>query len=326
MPEGYYHLTRDLRSQIYALKSTGLSQAKIALHLGCSASTVSREIKRNTGGRGYRYQQADEMAQQRRSQASQQPKKMTAALTAHITTKLLKQWSPEQISGRLKREGLSISHESIYRFVWRNKREGGEIYKQLRHRSKPYNRRSSSKAGRGCIPNRKDISERPQIVESKIRLGDWEGDTVMGAGHQGAILTYVDRSSKLSVFERLARRTAKNVAQATVKCFKRLPVHTITYDNGKEFCGHQEIAKNLKTTCYFARPYHSWERGLNEHTNGLLRQYLPKSSDLSKVTHKELKQIENALNNRPRKVLQYKTPFEVFFAQSVIHSNVALQC
>ncbi len=314
MPKGYHHMTLDIRSQIYALKSTGMALNKIGAVIGYTASTISREIKRNTGGRGYRYKQADSLSKSRRSNASRAPKKMTPALISIIEEKLLEEWSPEQISGRLNAEGIAnISQESIYQHIWKNKRSGGKLYTHLRHHGKKYNKRSSGKAGRGCIPNRVDITERPNIVEQKVRIGDWEGDTIIGSNHKGAILSYVDRCSKFTVLKMLKNRTADLVTQATIDKLNeaKLPVLTITYDNGKEFSDHERIAQELKANCYFAKPYHSWERGLNEHTNGLVRQYLPKASDFTTVSDQTVQLIAQKLNNRPRKVLSYKTPLEV---------------
>ncbi|MGA9314693.1 MAG: IS30 family transposase [Solirubrobacteraceae bacterium] len=328
MPRGYEHVTRDIRCQIYALKSTGISLRKIALSVDKNVSTISREIARNTGGRGSRFNQADKKAIERRSEASRAPKKLTDELKEVIKEKLLEDWSPEQISGRLKQEGVTISHESIYQYIWRDKRSGGLLYKHLRHRGKRYNKRSSGKAGRGCIPERVDIAARPAIVETKSRIGDWEGDTIIGAQHKGAIVSYVDRNSKFTLLKKIERKTALLVTQATVEKMADLPhpVLTITYDNGKEFSDHKDIANILNTACYFATPSHCWERGLNEHTNGLVRQYLPKSTDFTEVSDDEIQSIENRLNHRPRKVLQYKTPFEVFFAGLNTSSTVALHC
>ena len=314
MPQGYHHVTRDIRSQIYALKATGTSLHKISAIVERHVSTVSREIKRNTGGKGYRYKQADAKAVERRANASRTPQKLTPTLVAIIEEKLLEEWSPDQISGRLKDKDIaSISHESIYQHIWKNKRDGGVLYKQLRHNGKKYNKRSSGKAGRGCIPNRVDITERPQIVEQKSRIGDWEGDTVISAVSKTAILTVVDRHSKFTRIKKLGRKTAENVRIAMKEVMTSLPypVLTVTYDNGMEFAAHQGIAADLNAHCYFAAPYHSWERGLNEHTNGLIRQYLPKSMDFKDVTDDEIQAIEDRLNNRPRKILGYKTPMEV---------------
>ena len=312
MPQGYHHVTQDIRSQIYALKAIGTSLHKISAIVGRHVSTVSREIKRNTGGRGYRYKQADAKAVERRENASRTPQKLTPTLVTIIEKNLLEKWSPDQISGRLKEKNIaSISHETIYQHIWRNKRAGGVLYKQLRHNGKKYNKRSSGKAGRGCIPNRVDITERPKIVEQKTRIGDWEGDTVISAVSKAALLTVVDRHSKFTRIKKIGRKTAENVRIAMKEVMNSLPVYTVTYDNGMEFAAHQGIAADLNAQCYFAAPYHSWERGLNEHTNGLIRQYLPKSMDFKDVTDDEIQVIEDRLNNRPRKILGYKTPMEV---------------
>jgi transposase, IS30 family len=300
---------------------------KIASQLNRSRSTISREISRNSGDRGYRPKQAQKKADDRRHLASSEPKKMNDELLAVIREKLLLDWSPEQISGWLGRAGIQISHESIYLFVWDDKRQGGTLYTHLRHSGKKYNKRGSGKAGRGCIPNRVDIDERPVAVERKERLGDWEGDTVIGANHKGAILTLVDRKSKFGLFVNLEDKTSAGVNKAISECFIRLHqeyprfgtldqiARTITFDNGKEFSGHEAISDELGVKCYFAKPYHSWERGLNEHTNGLLRQYYPKKTDFTKLSDKKTQWIQDRLNDRPRKVLDYMTPREVFMGK-----------
>jgi IS30 family transposase len=329
MPEGYHHVTRDIRCQIYALKSTGISLHKIAAVVGRHVSTISREIRRNTGSCGYRYKQANAKAVERRANASRKPKKLTPEAVASIKDRLLQDWSPEQISGRLNNEGIiNISHESIYQLVWKDKKSGGSLYQHLRHHAKKYNKRSSGKAGRGCIPNRVDISERPSIVEQKARIGDWEGDTIIGAKHQGAIVSYVDRCSKFTVLQLVANKTSALVTEATIEQFRQdnLPVHTITYDNGKEFSEHARIAASLKASCYFATPYHSWERGLNEHTNGLVRQYLPKSTDFTTVSKQIVQDIANKLNNRPRKILNYKTPLEMLMMNIATSKAMSAAC
>lgn len=325
MAKGYQHVTRDQRCQIYAFKSMDLSLRNIAKKLGKDVSTISREISRNTGLRGYRFNQADNRSCERRSSASTKPKKLTDELKARLEFKLLEDWSPEQISGRFKLDDISISHESIYQHIWRDKRAGGQLYKHLRHHGKKYNKRSSGKAGRGCIPNRVDITLRPSIVEEKSRVGDWEGDTIISAGSRSAILSYVDRHSKFTLLKKIGKKTADNVRQATVEKMGALPVFTITYDNGREFAGHQDIANELNALCFFAAPYHSWERGLNEHTNGLVRQYVPKLVDFKDLSDDDIQVIENRLNNRPRKVLQFKTPFETLLAATQSNSGVALQ-
>lgn len=325
----YKHLTTASRCQIYALQSTGMQQKAIAKHLGVSASTVSRELKRNAGKRGYRYKQADTKAVERRHQASTRPQKMHLPLIKIIEEKLAEKWSPEQISGVLVSNGIMISHESIYRHIWANKKAGGNLYSHLRRQGKKYNKRGAKTAGRGCIPNRIDIQERPKIVENKSRIGDWEGDTIIGAKQQGVILSLVDRKTKFTLLAKMEGKYANQVPDLVEKCFARLPKevkgHTITFDNGKEFSQHQKITKKTGLRCYFATPYHSWERGLNEHHNGLVRQYCPKKSNLTHYSAEDIQYVENQLNNRPRKVLGYRTPREVLLGIKR-PQKIALQC
>lgn len=326
---GYKQLTTEVRCQIYTLQSTGMNQKAIAEHLGVAASTICRELKKNTGQKSYRHKQADKMAVGRRHQASCRPKKMTFSLIKIIEEKLVEKWSPEQISGLLRSNNILISYESIYRHIWANKKTGGDLYTHLRRRGKKYNRRGAKTAGRGCIPNRVDIQQRPKIVESKSRIGDWEGDTIIGAKQQGVILSLVDRKSKSTLLAKMEGKYAKQVPGLIKKCFKRLPKkitgHSITFDNGKEFSQHENITKKTGLRCYFATPYHSWERGLNEHTNGLVRQYCPKGSNLTHYSEEDIEHVENQLNNRPRKVLGYRTPREAFLGIRQ-PQRIALQC
>lgn len=328
MPEGYQHVTRDLRCQIYSLLTRGLSIREIGRQLGLAPSTVSREVRRNSGIKGYSIEEADSKATERRSQASSVPRKFVGKVKSYVISGLNRCWSPEQISGRLEAEGKeTVSVESIYRFIRLDKKQGGLLYEDLRHRGKPYNKRLSLTSGRGCIPNRVDIDERPKIVEKKSRIGDWEGDTIIGAGHKGVILTLVDRHSKYLVAENIGNKTMESAEKAIINSMSRFQnkVHTITFDNGKEFACHERVSQALNAKCYFAKPYHSWERGLNEHTNGLIRQYLPKGTDLTMVSNKMLKKIVEDINNRPRKVLGYMTPAEVFNSKAN-KSSVALHC
>jgi len=308
------HLTYEERCQISALRASKVSLRKIALHLKRDPSVISREIKRNSGGCGYRYKQAQETSIGRRAII---PKKRISRLQIEQVERLIieEQWSPEQITGRLRLEKISVpSHEWIYQHVWQDKRNGGSLYKSLRRRGKKYNKRGSALSGKGLIPNRVDISERPDIVAQKSRLGDWEADTVIGKNHKGALLTVVERKSKLTFIVKLAQKTSEITQRAL--CVALMPlqehVHTITTDNGKEFAGHAKTAATLRARCYFATPYHSWERGLNENTNGLIRQYIPKKLDLGLVTDKMVVEIQNRINARPRKTLGFRSPVEVF--------------
>src|SRR3974377_1857812 len=197
MPEGYLHLTCEQRCQIYALLQRAPSPRQLARKCGCAPSTIRGELVRNTGARGYRFKQAHEKASQRRKEASDKPRKMTPDLVELIEEKLTQeQWSPDQISGRLAKDGVAcISHERIYQHVWTDKKDGGTLYLHLRHSGKKYNKRKGKNSGRGLIPNRVDIDQRPSIVAAKSRIGDWEADTIIGANHRGAVLSHVERNS-----------------------------------------------------------------------------------------------------------------------------------
>ena len=317
MPKQYTHLTQDQRCQINALLESKISKDEIALQLSVHRSTIYREIKRNKGQRGYRYQQAHIKSEERRSRAScRSSLKMTPAMIEKIRRALVEeQWSPEQISGRFKSLGLpSVSHETIYQHVWADKKRGGDQYKYLRHRGKKYNKRGAKQSGRGLIPGRVDISERPEVVDKKLRIGDWELDTIIGQNHQGAIVSIVDRVSKYTLLYLVEKKNSKQVSEAIIKELMDLKdlTFTLTVDNGKEFAKHKEIAKALGASVFFAKPYSSWERGLNEHTNGLVRQYFPKKTRFDTITNSDVKDVERKLNSRPRKVLNFKTPSEVF--------------
>ena len=318
MPKGYRHLTYDKRCQIYALLKSGCAKTEIAQLIGVHRSTITKELKRNTGRKGYRYLQAQENASARRAAASGAPRKMKPGLIREIEDKLTQdQWSPDQISGWLKTQGRAcVSGERIYRHIWKDKRNGGELWRHLRHSGKKYNRRKGKNSGRGLIPGRVDIAERPAIAAEKRRIGDWEGDAIIGRGPKGAILTHVDRKSEYAKLAILPDKSAASVQKACDASLLPIAhkIETITYDNGKEFAGHARIAARLGAQIYFAKPYHAWERGLNEHTNGLVRQYFPKGSDFSTLTPADVQWVEDKLNSRPRKALGYKTPSEVFFA------------
>ena len=317
MPKGFNHLTQDKRYQIAALKANGLSAQTIANYLKVHKTTILRELAKNTEADGsYDPIKAQQKADERKNKSVGSPKKIVGLLKERIISDLKQYWSPEQIAGRLRSEGTIISHESIYQFIWADKKSGGTLYKYLRHCGKKYNKRSGKNAGRGLIPARIDISQRPKEVEQKARIGDWEGDTIVGANHEGALLTLVDKCSKLTKIAHLPQKKSELVLAHTCSLLKELntTVHSITFDNGKEFASHLAITKELGAQCYFATPYHSWERGLNEHTNGLIRQFLPKGTSLKDVSWEIIKFIEDTLNNRPRKALNYKTPNEVFFA------------
>jgi IS30 family transposase len=316
MPKAYRHLTGEQRSQIEALNRSRMSNAAIARQLGVDRATIGRELKRNRARGGYRGGTARKKAAARRAAASTCPRMMTPHLLALIEEKLAgEQWSPDQISGWLARTAQGdISPESIYRHVWRDKKKRGTLHTHLRHGGKKYNKRKGKNTWRGIIHGRVDIDQRPAVVNEKSRIGDWEGDTIQGAGHQSALLSHVERASKFTRLHKLHAATAPGTTAATVQDLRadKDKVFTITYDNGKEFAGHARIAELLHADIFFAKPYHAWERGLNEHTNGLVRQYFPKGTDFAAVSDEAVALVEKKLNNRPRKALGYATPCEVF--------------
>ena len=314
----YRQLTQEQRYQIYALRKTGHSQVETAEVVGINKSTVSRELKRNRGQRGYRPQQAQSLAMERRQKGVP---RITAETWSVVERLLQQDWSPEQISGRLKKEQrICISHEWIYQYVLADKQAGAELYRHLRCQKKR-RKRYGHYDRRGKLPNCRSIEERPAIVNTRKRLGDWEVDTMIGKNHQQALVTLTERKSRFTLLGKVPQRTAQAVQEQIHQLL--LPVvdqvHTLTSDHGKEFAYHQQIADLLHLKFYFAHPYAAWERGTNENTNGLLRQYFPKKSDFQQVSSKEMEQAMLRLNFRPRKSLRFKTPFEVFY-----HSAVAL--
>lgn len=314
----YSQLTEVQRYQIEALKKAKKDQQEIATIIGVSTSTISRELKRNTGQRGYRPKQAHIKALTRRKEASKVIK-MTAEVVTLIEAKIRLDWSPDQVSGWLNEvQSISISHERIYQHVWADKRQDGTLYKHLRHSHKKRKKQYGSKDKRGQIRNRVSIDERPEIVEQKTRIGDWEIDTVIGQNHQGALVTIVDRVSKFTLIKKVDSKRADVVTEATITLLKPYldKTLTITADNGKEFAGHESMTEQLNAAVYFAHPYHSWERGLNENTNGLIRQYFTKGSSFENITDEQVEDVMNKLNHRPRKTLNYKTPHAVFFTNT----------
>ena len=316
----YTQLTQEQRYQICAMLKIGQNQTEIAETIGKHKSTISREVRRNRGQRGYRPKQAQQMSLDRRKKAKPRIQESTWAL---IESKLQEDWSPEQIADWLKRNtDIQVSHERIYQYILADKRTGGRLYKHLRCQKKR-RKRYGGYDRRGKLPNRRSIEERPEIVDQRQRIGDWEVDTMIGKGHRQAIVTLTERKSRFSLLRKVKRRKAKLVSAAVIDLLQ--PVadlsHTITADNGKEFADHERIAHELEISFFFAHPYAAWERGANENMNGVVRQYIPKNRDLSSVTDEELLQIMNKLNHRSRKCLDFKTPFQVFFEHSV-----ALDC
>lgn len=314
----YTHLTEEERYHIYDLKREGFNQVQIAIEIGRSASTISRELRRNAGERGWRPRQAGLKAMERLCErGSNNVRKINQDSWLYAKKKLVEeQWSPEQIAGRIGMEGLEpISHETLYQCILLDKKSGGNLYTHLRSRKKRKKRYGSIRAARGCIPNRVDIEQRPAIVEGRKRTGDWEGDTIIGSHDGGAVIaSMVERKSRFTVLAKTENKTTRAVIEGInqhMLPFAEL-VLTITLDNGKEFSSHETMAAMLNTKVYFAKPYQSWQRGLNENTNGLVRQYFPKKIPFDNITNSDLQHVANKLNNRPRKCLGFRTPFEVF--------------
>ena len=317
-------LTTDERFQITYLHMHGFSAAEIGRRLGRHRGTIGRELERNAGPMGgYYYLHAQHQADTRRSVASRRYKLDAPGSIAGkaVRVGLKQRWSPEQIAGRLRLDypddsAAWVSHETIYQWVYRQSQLGKTLYQRLR-RSRKYRRRripGDRKGKRGLIPGRVGIEERPSVVDERGRFGDWESDTVEGAKGRGLVATHVERKSRYTLLGKLADKKASTFTEVTAASMKGLPRtlrRTATFDNGKEFADFKTLEHELGLKAYFANPHSPWERGTNENTNGLLRDWLPKGSDFSKVTATRLAQIQKMLNNRPRKCLNYRTPIEV---------------
>ncbi|MFQ6371386.1 IS30 family transposase [Shewanella sp. YIC-542] len=307
----YKQLIAGQRYQIEAYLREGFSYREIGKRLNVSHSTISREIRRNRlRDCHYLPEVAQAKAVKRQCQAAKYG--IPEMTMIFVEFGLNQKWSPEQIAGVGKIIGYPVSHEWIYRYVQRDKLRGGKLHKQLRQSRRKY--RKGNRVKRMIIPNRVGIEHRPSIVDEKKRFGDWEVDTVLGQQGTGAIVSLVERKSKLYLIRKVPAKSAAEVSQAMVGMLWRYRRHvrTITADNGSEFCEHEWVAEKLKTDIYFANPYSSWERGLNENFNGLLRQYIRKGTDLRTVTDKQIADVERALNARPRKCLGFKQPAVVF--------------
>lgn len=307
------------------MKALGFGVRAISRQYDIPACTVSRELARNSKNGRYDAERASKMCGARRRRGAT---KLRGSLLEKVETCLGLQHSPEQISGRLKQQGeAAISHETIYLHVYRDKAKGGVLYKNLRFGRKKRRKRLSKHQKRGQIPHKTMISQRPAEVETRERFGDWEGDTIIGGGHQGVVVTLVERKSKFALAAKAEDKSAAAVEKAVVELLQNcpLPRHTITFDNGTEFANHLKIAERLNVKVYFANPYHSWERGLNENTNGLVRQFIPKKQNLKELDEQRLKFVQDNLNNRPRKTLGFSSPIEFFNNSSQIAQCVAFQ-
>ena len=309
----YEHLSQEDRYYIQIRREQGESISKIAKALNRAKSTISRELERNGNEEGYCFQVA-QAATKLRHAIKTKSSKWTEQMAWHITDRLLKKWSPEQIVDEMRSNNMSyVSVERVYQFIRAEKQSGGTLHQNLRHDTASYER-GKRKQYKGKIPERTSISERPSVVDEKSRIGDWEADTMVGKSHQGFLVTLTERVSKLNFAIAVPHKEASLVKDAILKALLPIKdfVHTITFDNGLEFAQHSKIAQELECQTFFADPYSSWQRGLNENHNGLLRQYFPKRMPLNSVTQDEVDFAIAELNDRPRKKLGFKTPRHVF--------------
>lgn len=314
----YQQLAQHERYLISELLKLGLSQRAIALRLGRSASTVCRELKRNatTHDGAYRPSKADRYAIARRRRCRRGPKFKPQQYEV-VRHYLKKKWSPEQMVGVLRPLGiLNMSHESIYQFIRRDRRAGGNLYRHLRLMPKLRRKRYGKHDWRGVLRGKRHITERPKAVEERREIGHWEGDTVVGKDLRHSLLTLVERATGLAVIKKIKARNTEETNKALSAVLREhgAMIKTITFDNGTEFHDYKKIEEQFPVTCYFATPYHSWERGSNEHLNGLIRQYVPKGTDMKNLSQGQCNWIANELNTRPRKRHGYKTP-EVMYGR-----------
>lgn len=307
MPEEIRHLRTEDRKIIARMKKAKKSQNEIAMTIGFSQGTISKEISRNSGKRGYRPKQAQAKAHERKITKRARSSVVTAELAEQIIVRLEAKHSPEQISGALARTGQHISTSALYHHIGLDKKSGGHLYLNLRINGRRRYRRRN-KASRVKIPNRRDISERPGVVERRTRHGDWEADLIEGCRGSGYILSLYERKSRYAKLIKLKSKTSAETSRAIIKALTIYRVETITYDNGLEFARHQEVSAALGSEGYFCKPYSSWEKGGVENLNGLVRQYYPKGFDLSSVTQQAMSITEAEINDRPRKVHGYKSP------------------
>ncbi len=316
--KGYTHITKEERFYIQKALREGKNKKEISEQLDRHPSSIGREMRRNMSCRSYLYtwELAQMFSQNRKGRKHRQRELKIQGDVEGQVTDLIKQYlSPEQVSGYLKKHHeISISHETIYRYIFSDPERKLELKPFLRQGAKMRRKRYGSGARASNIPNRRPIEDRPDIVETKSRLGDWECDTVVGKDRKSVLVTLVERKTLFTVCKKVSRKTSSEVRAAIVELLKpyKRKVKTLTFDNGSEFVEHEKIAKALNAETFFATPYHSWERGINENTNGLLRQFFPKGTDFAEVAKEEIKHAVELLNNRPRKTRGYKTPNQLF--------------
>ncbi len=311
------HLTQQQRYHIEAYKKAGYGNSEIAKDLGVHPSTIGRELKRNSSPIRQRYgaKVAQEISSLRKSVNSKANRKIKNELEDLVIKYIMRDWSPEQVSAMLLiKHALSLSFVRIYQYIESDRQKGGSLYTHLRFYGKK-RRAKYGKKSKVRIKERVSISERPPIVNEKRRMGDFEIDTIIGKGRQGAITTIVDRASAFVKISIPTSKRAEDIENETTRLLRphKEITHTITSDNGLEFANHKAIANTLDCDYYFCHPYSSWERGLNEYTNGLIRQYFPKGSSFQNITPARIQEVEDKLNHRPRKTLGWRTPYEVFY-------------
>jgi len=312
----YSRVTWEDRIKIKILLHQGKTNTEIAKVIGKNKSTVGRELRRNTGGRGYRVRQAQSFAVAR-EELKHVPYVLTGPLKKDISKRLRMKWSPEQISNRLRVENKpSASAETIYKFVYADKEAGGELWKNLRRSHRSRRRRFPSHERRGRIKDARPISKRSKAANERKTIGHWERDTMIGLDRKSAVLALVDRKTRFNKFIKLNRRLAPKVTAATIKALKGLPVASITNDRGLEFADHKSCSSKMKVKIFFCDPYTSSQRGTNENRIGILRQYFPKRTDLKSISNKMVRKVEFEINNRPMKCLDWKTPYEVMMKKS----------
>jgi len=313
----YSRVTWEDRIKIKLLFQQGKSNIEIAKVICKDKSTIGRELKRNSGGRGYRPKQAQSLAESR-EELKHQPYVLIEKLKKEITKRLVKKWSPEQISNRLKLERKpSASTETIYKFIYTDKESGGELWKNLRRSHRSRKRRFPSQERRGRIKDARPISKRGKAANDRKSLGHWERDTMIGLDRKSAVLALVDRKSRFNRFIKLNQRLSPKVTVATIKALKGLPVASVTNDRGLEFADHKSCSSKLKVKIFFCDAYTSSQRGTNENRIGILRQYFPKRTDLRNISNKMIRKVEFEINNRPMKCLDWKTPFEVMMKKKL---------
>lgn len=290
------------------MKQAGKTQDEIAQAVGFSQSSISKELSRNQGERGYRPSQAERLATERKSRKRTRPKVMVGIIKDEVEARLRIKHSPDQISKSLALRDLKVSHETIYQHIAGDRKAGGDLSLNLRINGRRRYRRRS-KIGRGeKIPNRVDIGERPAVVSGRKRYGDWEADLIQGGAGSGFLLSVYERKSRIGRLHLLPDKSSAETLKGLVTVLYGLKVSSITYDNGLEFARHELVNELLECESYFCKPYRSWEKGGVENYNGLVRQYFPKGHDFAMITPERLLEVEEEINHRPRNILAYQSP------------------